>query len=277
MALKDIILNAKYPDDMQIALPDGTSLTVGEMRSFEAEEKQRLITRSQTMEAAETALAERIMEAQRRGILTPVAPPLEEQEIRREAAAQFGLREDDPLLGQVAKEFKRMEAERKAEVDSLRASFKTEVDALKGITGKVTGAYLDDYYDARFQVASAALPQAIREKTKLEAVINYAKENNMMDKLGRYKIDEAIDRMTWSERKEAILATERAELKKNSEREAQLATMNRPSPNALRSRHKAVEGFDPMTKEGKVKSFDEALADAASDDSMWDALSQTVQ
>lgn len=276
MALKDVLSNSKYADDMVFTTPDGGSMTLGEMRSLEAEEKQRLIQRSQTMEAAETALAERIMAAQRNGILTPVAAPLEEQEIRREAAAQFGLREDDPLLGQVAKEFKRLEVERKAEVESLRASFKSEVDSLKGITGKVTGAYLDDYYDARFQVAHSALPTAVREKVKLEDAINYAKDHSLMDKLGRYEIDKAVKQLTWDAVKEVELAKERAELKKTSERETQLATMNRPSPNTPRTRTVAKEGFDPMTKEGKVKSFDEALADAASDDSMWDALSASV-
>ena len=275
MALKDILLNAKYPDDMVLSLPDGTSMKVGEMRSLEAEEKQRLVQRSQTMEAAETALAERIMDAQRRGILTP-AQPLEDQEIRREAAAQFGLREDDPLLGQVAKEFKRLEAERKIEIESIRASFKTEVDNLKGITGKVTGAYLNDYYDARFQVASSALPSGVREKIKLEDAIKYAEEHRLMDKVGRYEIDRAVKQLTWDAVKEVELAKDRADLAKKSDREAQLASMNRPSPNTLRTRQKATEGFDPMTKEGKVKTFDEALADAADDTALWDSLATTA-
>lgn len=275
MALKDILSNAKYADDMVISLPDNTTATVGEMRAMAAEERNQLLQRSKTMEQAEQALADRIMEAQRSGILTPVTP-IDDATIRREAAAQFGLSEDDPVLGQVAKEFKRMEAERKAEIAGLEAKFRGEVDTLKGITGKVTGAYLDDYYAAKFSLASAALPTDIRAKAKLEDVINYAKDHNLMDKVGRYNIDMALDQLTWEDRKAHELTTIRAEGQKTADKAAQMASMNRPSPNALRTRQVEKEGFDPLTKDGKVKSFDEALADAANDDSLWEGLAQTA-
>lgn len=272
MALKDILSSAKYADDMVLSLPDGTTATVGEMRSMNLEDRNALVQRAKVMEDAETALASRIMDAQRRGILTEPTP---EPEIRREAAAQFGLSEDDPLLGQVAKEFKRLEAENRARESALEARFKTEVDSLKGITGKVTGAYLDDYYAAKFQAAASTLPTEIKAKAKLEDVINYAKDHNLMDKVGRYNIDMALDQLTWEDRKAAMMVEARAEGQKTADKAAQLASMNRPSPNALRTRQVEKEGFDPMTKEGKVKSFDEALADAANDDNLWNSLAQT--
>ena len=40
MALKDILLNAKYPDDMVLNLPDGSTVNVGEIRSLPAAERQ---------------------------------------------------------------------------------------------------------------------------------------------------------------------------------------------------------------------------------------------
>lgn len=280
MALKDILNSAKYADDMVLSLPDGSTATVGEMRALEAEEKARLIQRSQVMEQAEQALADRILAAQRRGIpLTDDnggTPTYTEHQIRREAAAQFNMSEDDPLLGQVAKEFKRLEAANKEREAALEAKFKSEVDALKGITGKALQSYLGDYYDASFKTAVAALPEAVRAKVKYEDAVKYAEEHRLMDKAGRYEIDRAVKMLSWDDVKEQERETMRTELKKNSEREIEMARMNRPSPNALRTKQAEKEGFNPLDDKGRVKSFDEALAEAQNDSAFWDSVAQYV-
>ena len=51
MALKDILTQGKYADDIVLSLPDGTTATVGEMRALEAEERSKLIQRAQVLEA----------------------------------------------------------------------------------------------------------------------------------------------------------------------------------------------------------------------------------
>jgi hypothetical protein len=272
MALKDIVNSAKYADDMVISLPDGTTMTVGEMRSLEAEEKQRLIQRSQTLEQAELALADRIVAAQRRGVQLSEEIQPTDREIRREAAAQFGLSEDDPLLGQVAKEFKRLDADNKAREAALEAKFTQELNNLKGITGKAIQVSLDDRYATQFELATKDMPKTVREKLKLEDAVNYATEHRIMDKAGRYQIDKAVEMLSWNDMKEHERAEMRTELQTKAQREAEMARMNRPSPNALRTKHAATEGFNPLDDKGRVKSLDEALADAAEDDNLWNSL-----
>lgn len=279
MALKDILGNAKYADDMVLSLPDGTTASVGEFRALEREEKQRLIDRAKVMEEAELALAERILDAKKKGVVLEPGQESQsytESQVRREAAAQFGLSEDDPLLGQVAKEFKRMQEESKAREAALETKLNTAVNELKGITGKALQSYLGDYYDASFKTAVAALPEAVRAKVKYEDAVKYAEEHRLMDKAGRYEINKAVDMLSWDELKEHERAEYRAEVKKNADREVEMARMNRPSPNALRTRHAEKEGFNPLDDKGRVKSFDEALADAQNDSAFWDSVAQFV-
>lgn len=280
MALKDILSNAKYADDMVLSLPDGTTASVGEFRALEAEEKRKLIDRSRTIEEAELALAERILDAKNRGVIIEPGQeqnlPYTDRQVRQEAAAQFGLSEDDPLLGQVAKEFKRIEAENRAREAALETKFKAEVDNLKGITGKALQSYLGDYYDASFKTSVAALPEAIRTKVKYEDAVKYAEEHRLMDKAGRYEIDKAVEMLSWNDMKEHERAEMRTELQKKADRELEMARMNRPSPNTLHTRHAEKEGFNPLDDKGRVKSFDEALADAQNDSAFWDSVAQFV-
>jgi hypothetical protein len=276
MALKDILNNAKYADDMVLTLPDGTTGTIGEFRSLDAEERNNLIQRAKTIEQAEIALADRIREAQSRGILNSQPVQTDDAAIRAAAAQQFRLSEDDPLLGQVAKEFKRLEAQNKQNLDAVVAKTNAEIAKLGGITKQVTQAYLDDWYTTRHQAATASLPSDVRSKVKLEDAIKYAEEHRLMDKAGRYDIDASVDRLTWDARKEHERAEFRTDATKKAEKEAQMASMNRPSPNTLRTRQAENDGFNPLTKEGKVKSFDEVLADAQSDGALWDSIAKTA-
>jgi hypothetical protein len=276
MALKDILNNSKYADDMVLTLPDGTTGTIGEFRSLEAEERNNLIQRAKTIEQAEIALADRIREAQSRGILNPTPVPTDDAAVRAAAAQQFGLSEDDPLLGQVAKEFKRLEAQQAQKLTELQAQMRGEVSKLAGITKQVTQEYLNDYYATRYNNAAASLPSDLRSKVKLEDAIKYAEDHRLMDKAGRYDIDGAVDRLTWDARKEHERAEFRTDATKKAEKEAQMASMNRPSPNALRTKQAENEGFNPLNKEGKAKSFDEVLADAQNDGALWDSIARTA-
>ena len=61
MALKDILSNAKYPDDMVLNLPDGSTVNVGEIRALPVAERQALTAqieqRQNTLGQAELAFA----------------------------------------------------------------------------------------------------------------------------------------------------------------------------------------------------------------------------
>src|SRR4051812_35608341 len=122
MALKDILNNAKYADDLVVTFTDGSTATLGEMRATAAEERAAVIQREKTVERAELAIAEKVQEFQKKGLLPSADNPnpdpnrMSDKDIRRAAASEYGLDENDPLLGPIVKEFR---AEMKKNTDSL--------------------------------------------------------------------------------------------------------------------------------------------------------------
>src|SRR5580692_1885026 len=125
MALKDILSNAKYADDMILNLPDGSTVNVGEIRSLPAAERQALTSqieqRQNTLGQAELAFAAKFQDAVKAGWIAQdgkiVAPAQQQQqqqqvkqptaaELRAAAQAEYGLSDDDPLLGPVVKQMK---------------------------------------------------------------------------------------------------------------------------------------------------------------------------
>jgi hypothetical protein len=267
MALKDILLSSKYPDDFQIALPDGTSMTVGEMRSLEADEKAKLMGRQQTLDQAEQTLAARIHEAAQRGILSAQPLPAEE---RRAVATEYGLDESDPLIGQVVKEMKRMREDGQKAMEAMQKTHAEEIKKVAGITAKVTQAYLGERYAQNYKSSIANLPADIAKKVSLEDAIKYAEQHKLMDDLGAYDISSAVDRLTWNDMKEH----ERAEVKKSAVADAQKAAdLARILPGQRRSSAEpAKDAFSPTIKDGdrtRTKSLDEVLAEAANDQAFW--------
>src|SRR5580698_2498444 len=119
MALKDILSNAKYADDMVLNLPDGSTVNVGEIRALPAAERAALTSqieqRQNTLGQAELAFAAKFQEAVQAGWVAQdgkIIPPVQRQQqqqqaqptpaqIRAAAAAEFNLDENDPLLGPV--------------------------------------------------------------------------------------------------------------------------------------------------------------------------------
>lgn len=271
MALKDILLaGSKYADDMVISLPDGTTATIGEMRALEVEEKQRLLQRSQTLEQAETELAKRIHAAAQQGLLEPSQPRHTDADLRSAAATQYGLTEDDPLLGQVVKEMKRMEADNAKKLEAIQTANAAELRSLKEITAKAVGGYLSDRYATKFSAAQSALPADIAKKVTLEDAIKYAETNRLMDSVGAYDINAAVERLTWNDMKEH----ERAEIRKQATMDAEkAAALSRIKPSGIRTVNpEASKGFDPFVKDGdrtRTKSLDEVLAEAANDEALW--------
>jgi hypothetical protein len=312
MALKDILSNAKYADDMILNLPDGSTVNVGEIRALPAAERQALTRqieeRQNTLGQAELAFAAKFQEAVKAGWIAQdgkIVPPVAANpanpnpanpsaaDIRRAAAAEFNLDENDPLLGPVVKEFKSQLAERdktlnelRTKLDALPSQFDSLKTTLTESLGKVTGVvntsvgrYLNDTYQSQFAQATKDLPAGI--KVDYETAFKYATEHGLKDKDGFLQVSEAVDRLTWSDRKKAELDAARAELiaktTKDLEEKNRLASLTPPSsrnPLTQQSTSSKDGEFAPYkertdskgNKVKEVKSFEEAMSEAAADE-----------
>jgi len=319
MALRDILSNAKYADDMILNLPDGSTVQVGEIRALPAAERQALTQqieqRQNTLGQAELAFAAKFQEAVRAGwlaqdgkIVPPAparaadsAPQPSAAQIRAAAAAEFALDESDPLLGPVVKLVKQELAARDQTITDLR----TKLDALPGqfdslkstltdglgrVTGVVNtsvGRYLSDQYQSQFTQATKDLPKGVT--VDYEQAFRYASDHKLQDKDGFLQISEAVDRLTWNDRKAAELAAAKADLvaktTKDLEEKNRVATLTPPARNPLAHQPAAKEGdFNPYNertnskgeKVRAVKSFEEAMSEAMSDEDVLKSALSTA-
>jgi hypothetical protein len=310
MALKDILSNAKYADDMVLNLPDNTTVTVGEIRSLPVAERQALTAqieqRQNTLGQAELAFATKFQEAVQAGWLaqdgkivaprqtaataTASATPTA-AELRAAAQTEFGLSDDDPLLGPVVKAMKQELAKRdqtladiRAEmakipgtVDSLRTVLTDSLTKVTGVVNTSIGHYLNDQYQLQFASATKDLPKGVT--VDYETAYKYAHDHQLKDKDGFLQVAEAVDRLTWDARKKAELDAAKADLisktTKDLEEKSKLASLTPPQSRNLLHTAPVKEGeFNPYNertdakgnKVRAVKSFDEAMSEAMSDD-----------
>jgi hypothetical protein len=301
MALNDILKNAKYLDDMVLNLPDGSTVNVGEIRALPAAERQALTSqiteRTNTLNQAELVFAGKFQEAIQAGWLAAdgkVVPPRQQPttaQIRTAVATEYGLDENDPLLGGVVKAFKAELAARdtrltelQTKLDALPGQFDSLKSTLTDGLGKVTGVvntsvgrYLNDQYQNQFAEATKNLPVGV--KVDYETAYKYASDHGLKDKDGFLQVSEAVDRLTWNDVKKATLEAERKDLVAKTTRELEenrkIATLTPPSRNPLTNQAKPAAGeFDPFNertdakgnKVRTVKSFDEAMAAASMDE-----------
>ena len=308
MALKDILSNAKYADDMILNLPDGSTVNVGEIRALPVAERQALTAqieqRQNVLGQAELAFASKFQQAVQAGWLAQdgkvVAPTVQTQqqavtptaaELRAAAQVEYGLSDDDPLLGPVVKQMKAELAKRDQEMAALRADMakipgqfdglkSTLTDGLSKVTGVVNtsvGRYLSDQYQSQFAAATKDLPKGVT--VDYETAYKYASEHQLKDKDGFLQVADAVDRLTWDARKNAERdewkTKETAKLTKEIEDKGKLASLTPPqSRNPLHTAPAKDGEFDPFNertdakgnKVKVVKSFDEAMAAAMSDE-----------
>jgi len=274
MALKDILTNGKYADDMVLSLPDGTTATVGEMRGMEAAERNALLKRQRDLESAEQGLLQRTNSLRQAGLLDEQLNPITTREIKQQITASTGLDESDPLFGPMVKETK-------AEIARLQAEHKAELDAIKAQVGKIAGAtqqavqgYLGDFYDATFTRSLSTLPEPVRKDVKLEDAIKFATDRKLLDASGRLDIASAVDRMSWDRVKDYERSQIAKESQQLTEEKKSLAQMSRPGLNGPRVTKPSKEGFSPVDEKGRTKSFEEALAAAQDDDQIWTESAQ---
>ena len=316
MALKDILSNAKYSDDMILNLPDGSTVNVGEIRSLPAAERQALTSqieqRQNTLGQAELAFAAKFQEAVQSGWLAAdgkvVAPPaasavaqLTTAQVSAAAATEYGLDENDPLLGSVVKLVKSELAARDNTISELRTkldalpgqfdSLKSSlVDGLGRVTGVVNtsvGRYLNDQYQSQFASATKDLPKGVT--VDYEDAYKYASAHKLQDKDGFLQINEAVDRLTWDARKKAELEAARADLvaktTKELEEKSKIATLTPPSArNPLHTAPVKDGEFNPYEertnskgeKVRAVKSFEQAMSEAMSDEDVLKSAMSTA-
>ena len=317
MALKDILNNAKYPDDMVLNLPDGSTVNVGEIRSLPVAERQALTAqieqRQNTLGQAELAFAAKFQDAVKAGWIAQdgkIVAPVQQQptvkqptaaELRTAAAAEYGLDENDPLLGPVVKEMKIQLAERDktlnelrtkldalpGQFDSLKTTFTDSLGKVTGVVNTSVGRYLNDTYQQQFAAATKDLPKDV--KVDYEAAYKYASDHGLKDKDGFLQISDAVDRLTWNDRKKAELAAERdaliAKTTKEIEEKSRISTLTPPSRNPLTQTAKVKDGeFNPYNertdskgnKVRAVKSFEEAMSEAMSDEDVLKSALSTA-
>jgi hypothetical protein len=317
MALRDILSNAKYSDDMVLTLPDGSNVNVGEIRSLPVAERQALTAqieqRQNILGQAELAFAAKFQQAVQAGWLAQdgrIVPPTRQEvqqdqpttaALRAAAQSEFGLSDDDPLLGPVVKQMKvelaqrdQVLAEMRSKLDALPGQFdslkSTLTDGLGRVTGVVNtsvGRYLNDQYQNQFAQATKDLPKGVT--VDYETAYKYASEHQLKDKDGFLQVSEAVDRLTWDQRKKAELEQARAELvaktTKELEEKNKLASLTPPqSRNPLHTAPAKDGDFSPYKERTDakgntvraVKSFEEAMSEAMSDDDvMKSALAST--
>ena len=314
MALKDILSNGKYTDDMILNLPDGSTVNVGEIRALPAAERQALTSqieqRQNTLGQAELAFAGKFQKAIEAGWMDQngnIVPPARQQaqptvaEVRRAAAAELGVDENDPLLGPVVKMFKQELAARDqtltelraemakmpGQLDSLKTTLTNSIGQVTGVVNTSVGRYLNDQYQSQFAAATKDLPKGVT--VGYEDAYKYASERQLKDKDGFLLINEAVDRLTWKDRQKAELESERAALiaktTKDLEEKNKIATLTPPqSRNALHTAPVKDGEFNPFNertdskgnKVKVVKSFEEAMGEAMHDDDVLKSAMQTA-
>src|SRR6516162_880861 len=276
MALKDILANAKYADDMVLSLPDGTTATVGEMRGYTADERSALIQRDESLRAAEAGLSNRVNRLREAGLLddqlNPVLSTRAEREVKQAITQQTGITEEDPLFGpllkQVKTEMAAISSQMKAELEGLSNSVKQ----IGGVTQQAVKGYLGDHYDQVYKSARGSLPESLRDKYPLDKVIEYATQRQLTDQVGRLNIARALDQMSWEDVKAAQQKDFAASRKQLEEDRQAMTQMGRPQPSG--PRHNT--GFKGVDDKGKTLSLDQAIAAAANDSEIWDQALKTA-
>lgn len=267
MALKDILTSATYADDMVIAMPDGSSATVGEMRGLAAAERQALLARSQQLELAEQGVMQRVTKLREANLLDENMNVVTTRQVAQHVAATTGMDENDPLFGPLVKEVKG----EMAKLTEMVTGLKTQLGQVTQATQQAVKGYLDDSYNSVFAREQAALPEAIRGKVTLEQAVDFATKRKLTDDLGRLDIHEAVDRLTWDARKEAELSTVKAQKTEIDEGRKALEAMQRPGVHGPRTIDTGFKGTDDK---GKTLSLDEAIAAAGNDDEIWKSAAQ---
>jgi hypothetical protein len=161
--------------------------------------------------------------------------------------------------------------------DGLKSTLTDGLSKVTGVVNTSVGRYLNDQYQSQFAAATKDLPKGVT--VDYEAAYKYASEHQLKDKDGFLQVADAVDRLTWDARKKVERdewkAAETIKLTKAIEDKGKLASLTPPqSRNPLHTTSAKDGEFDPFNertdakgnKVKVVKSFDEAMAAAMSDE-----------
>ena len=173
------------------------TVQVGEIRSLPVAERQALTQqieqRTNTLGQAELAFAAKFQEAVQAGWLAQdgkVIAPRQRQttqtqqpttaQLRAAVQTEYGLSDDDPLLGPVVKQMKAELAQRDAKLaelttkldalpgqfDSLKSTLTDGLGRVTGVVNTSVGRYLNDQYQSQFAQATKICPRESRWITR---------------------------------------------------------------------------------------------------------------
>jgi hypothetical protein len=261
--LKD---RAAYGDDFTVTLKSGETMTLGDMRAYDTEhegeltqkltaKEQELAGRERNVSGAANALAARIKQAADAAGIS--VDDFIEGKIptKKEVAKAQDLDENDPLVGQLVKEFRGL----KSELQATQGQLKDLKE--KGI-GPVVNTYLEDYYEGKWEKVSAKLPKGA--KLELKEALKYAEENGLKDTKGRWNLEKAVKDLTFDARVEEAAQTKLADLRKKDDDQRMLESIPKPNVGP-----RAGVAKDFKDAKGRTKSLDDVMLDALSDTDMW--------
>ena len=272
----DILKDSQnYPDDYVISMKDGSTLSLGDARSYDRENEGRL---TQTLTAKERELQEKEgklgMAAneiaslfQQYSEMTGLSPEeilAGKKPTTRSVAATHNLDENDPLVGELVKEVKSL----KSALDATKSEITTLRD--KGVK-PIVGQYMNDWYEMKYEKIVPTLPKSAREKADMKALMGYAEKNRLTDASGRLDLSKAAREMF-----EEDFISERVEAKLKDERkkQAEIETLRAAQPPVREGSPKLGVPKSFKNEKGQTKSFDEVLQEAATDSALWTGIAQ---
>jgi hypothetical protein len=270
---KDILTDAAtYPDDFTISLKDGSTMTLGDMRSYDKEHEgeltrtltareQDVVKRERDLSTATNNLGVLIEKTAERAGLTIEEFMAGRAPTKRQVAAAADLDENDPLVGSLVKEMKGMQAKFDAQETAIASLRK---DAL----GPMLNTYLEDFYESRWEKLSPSLPKD--SKVTRDQALKYAMENSYKDSHGRLDLSKAIKDLTYDDRVQADAHKIAADLRKKDDDARALAVAPRPA--SLGQKIKTDKSL--LNEKGRTKNFDEVLNDATNDVDLWRSIQQ---
>lgn len=267
---KELLADKALADDMTISV-NGQSYTLGQLRSEDAETEGAVSRRLKEIEdekaklgAAANEIANMFQEYSQLTGLSPDEILSGKKPSKAKVAEAAGLREDDPLVGELVKTLK----EQGKQIESLKTELSTQKEK---VLKPITQQYLNDFYESRYERLLPTLPKSVREKADYRKVLEYAEKNRMHDGSGRLDLSKAAREMYEedfiNERVESRLKDERKKLAD----EATLAAAHPPT-SANSPRLGTPKNF--KNDKGMTKSFDEVLRDAAVDTELWTGVTR---
>lgn len=283
--LASIIDNKALDDGMVVQIGEH-SLTVGELRSMDAEtggestaELQKQLkdieSRENNLVTAQGALASTLQLAADKlgvGIDDLIAGNLDSVQPKRGGKTSSGDAPDaneDPLsaidpavLAALEKKFG--VAEVKATAAKLEKELKDTRQAL-GIALKVN---MDDHYERTFRESSKDIPAGV--KLDLQSVLKYADDNQLKDKTGRYNVQKAINDLT-------LEARHKADIEAAEQRGIERGRLGAAAASAARPGANRAELLKPpVDDKGRTHTIEHQLQAALADSDIQKMLAGPV-